>query len=45
MRGIILAGGTGSRLGSLCKYTNKHLLGVGRHPMIIHNIEDRKSVV
>ncbi len=34
MRGIILAGGTGSRLGDLTKVTNKHLLPVGGKPMI-----------
>jgi glucose-1-phosphate thymidylyltransferase len=36
MKGIILAGGTGSRLGSLSKVTNKHLLPVGFVPMIYH---------
>ncbi len=39
MRGIILAGGTGSRLFPLTKVTNKHLLPVGRKPMILHPIE------
>ena len=34
MKGIILAGGTGSRLFPLTKVTNKHLLPVGREPMI-----------
>ncbi|MBL7033558.1 MAG: NTP transferase domain-containing protein [Candidatus Delongbacteria bacterium] len=34
MKGIILAGGTGSRLFPLTKVTNKHLLPVGRVPMI-----------
>lgn len=34
MRGIILAGGTGSRLGDLTKVVNKHLLPVGGYPMI-----------
>lgn len=38
MRGIILAGGTGSRLYPLTKVTNKHLLPVGRYPMIFHAI-------
>jgi glucose-1-phosphate thymidylyltransferase len=38
MKGIILAGGTGSRLLPLTKVTNKHLLPVGREPMIIHPI-------
>lgn len=36
MRGIILAGGTGSRLYPLTTVTNKHLLPVGRYPMIYH---------
>jgi len=36
MKGIILAGGTGSRLGPLSKVTNKHLLPVGAVPMIYH---------
>lgn len=38
MKGIILAGGTGSRLWPLTKITNKHLLPVGRYPMIYHPI-------
>jgi glucose-1-phosphate thymidylyltransferase len=36
MKGILLAGGTGSRLHPLTKVTNKHLLPVGREPMIYH---------
>lgn len=36
MKGIILAGGTGSRLYPLTKVTNKHLLPVGAAPMIWH---------
>lgn len=39
MKGVILAGGTGSRLKPLTKVTNKHLLPVGRKPMIYHPIE------
>jgi len=39
LKGIILAGGTGSRLFPLTKVTNKHLLPVGRKPMIFHPIE------
>lgn len=38
LKGIILAGGTGSRLHPLTKVTNKHLLPVGRKPMIFHPI-------
>lgn len=34
MRGIVLAGGTGSRLGDTTKVVNKHLLPVGGRPMI-----------
>lgn len=39
MKGVLLAGGTGSRLMPLTKVTNKHLLPVGRQPMIYHPIE------
>ena len=39
MKGIVLAGGTGSRLFPLTKVTNKHLLPVARKPMIFHSIE------
>ena len=38
MKGVILAGGTGSRLYPLTKVTNKHLLPVGRKPMIFYPI-------
>jgi glucose-1-phosphate thymidylyltransferase len=34
--GVILAGGNGTRLMPLTKVTNKHLLPVGRKPMILH---------
>ena len=39
IKGVVLAGGTGSRLYPLTKVTNKHLLPVGRRPMIEYPIE------
>ena len=39
MKGVVLAGGTGSRLYPLTKVTNKHLLPVGCKPMIYYPIE------
>ncbi|MDP3947257.1 MAG: sugar phosphate nucleotidyltransferase [bacterium] len=36
MKGVILAGGKGLRLYPLTKVTNKHLLPVGREPMILN---------
>ncbi len=39
MKGVILAGGTGSRLFPLTKVTNKHLLPVGREPMVYHPVK------
>ncbi|SMO51302.1 sugar phosphate nucleotidyltransferase [Fodinibius sediminis] len=44
MKGIILAGGTGSRLYPLTKVTNKHLLPVGEQPMIYHPIRKLTEV-
>ncbi len=38
IKGIVLAGGSGSRLYPLTKVTNKHLLPVGKEPMIFHPI-------
>jgi glucose-1-phosphate thymidylyltransferase len=38
VKGIILAGGTGSRLLPLTRVTNKHLLPVGGVPMIVHPV-------
>lgn len=39
MKGVILAGGTGSRLFPLTKVTNKHLLPVYNRPMIHYPLE------
>src|SRR5438552_12178909 len=39
MKGVILAGGTGSRLFPLTKVTNKHLLPVYNKPMIYYPME------
>jgi glucose-1-phosphate thymidylyltransferase len=38
MKGIVLAGGRGTRLAPLTQVTNKHLLPVGREPMIWHPV-------
>lgn len=43
MKGIILAGGKGTRLYPLTKVTNKHLLPVGKEPMIFHPIRQLVS--
>ena len=39
MKGVILAGGKGLRLYPLTKVTNKHLLPVGREPMIYNPVK------
>ncbi|MHB8244462.1 MAG: sugar phosphate nucleotidyltransferase [Acidimicrobiales bacterium] len=39
MKGVLLAGGTGSRLFPLTRITNKHLLPLGDRPMISYGIE------
>ncbi len=43
MKGVILAGGHGTRLFPLTKATNKHLLPVGREPMLYHPIRQLVS--
>ena len=44
LKGVVLAGGTGSRLLPLTKVTNKHLLPVGQKPMIYYPIEKLTSI-
>jgi glucose-1-phosphate thymidylyltransferase len=44
LRGIVLAGGTGSRLMPLTKVTNKHLLPIGQKPMIYYPIEKLTAI-
>ena len=43
MKGVILAGGTGTRLYPLTKVTNKHLLPIGKEPMIYHPVKQLVS--
>lgn len=44
MRGVILAGGTGTRLHPLTLVTNKHLLPVYKKPMIYYPIETFRRI-
>jgi glucose-1-phosphate thymidylyltransferase len=39
VKGVLLAGGTGSRLFPLTRITNKHLLPIGDRPMVDYGIE------
>ena len=39
MKGVVLAGGLGTRLGALTRITNKHLLPIYDRPMICYPIE------
>src|SRR5947208_14136766 len=41
MKGVILAGGVGSRLHPLTRITNKHLLPIYERPMLTYGIEAR----
>ena len=43
MRGIVLAGGTGSRLRPLTLGTNKHLLQIYNKPMVMYPLETLKN--
>lgn len=43
LKAVILAGGTGTRLRPLTTYLNKHMLPVGKYPMIIYSIRKLKE--
>jgi glucose-1-phosphate thymidylyltransferase len=44
MKGVLLAGGTGSRLHPLTQVTNKHLLPVHDRPMIYHPLQTLRDM-
>lgn len=44
MKGIVLAGGSGTRLRPVTKYLNKHLFPVYDRPMILFSIDTLKKV-
>src|SRR3954469_18511922 len=39
MKGLVCAGGEATRLGELTRVTNKHLLPVGRWPMVYYPLQ------
>ena len=43
MKGVILAGGNGTRLNPFTKIINKHLLPVGPYPMIYWSLMKLKN--
>src|SRR2546427_42466 len=45
MRGVLLTGGRGTRLGNLTKYVNKHLLQVGSKPMVEYPLGTLRSLM
>src|SRR3954451_16088982 len=44
MKGLIAAGGTATRLEELTRVTNKHLLPVGRWPMIYYPLQQMQAL-
>jgi glucose-1-phosphate thymidylyltransferase len=44
MKGVLLCGGSGSRLLPLTSVTNKHLLPIGNKPMIFYSIDKFKEI-
>ena len=45
MKGLIAAGGTATRLEELTRVTNKHLLPVGRWPMVYYPLQLLQRVI